>query len=256
MVGGRWRATITEWGALEPWDGSNTTDWFVAADDRWHRPQHESATRQVKLDGTPVVETRVRIPGGDAVQRVYSVADAGGLTIIEVTNESTLPIAVAFTGGGLVSRRAPTSAPAQGIDLPADAVIYPIGHQAVVAVARPHGEVAAGTALPDTVASADQVARGWLAQTQRASRLQLPDHALVDAVTSARCELLLNGPSIGPLRRATPTDRPTMAMSTRRRSCSESPNSCAWVTALRSGCQTSPSNWSDGRGLAPRSAPR
>jgi hypothetical protein len=198
VVGGHWRATITDWGALEPWDGSHATDWFVAADDRWHRPQHESATRQVKLDGTPVVETRVRIPGGDAVQRVYSVADAGGLTIIEVTNESTLPIAVALTGGGLVSRRAPTSAPAQGIDLPADTVIYPVGHQAVVAVARPHGDVAAGTALPDTVASADQVARGWLAQTQRASRLQLPDVALVEAVTAARCELLLNGPSSDP----------------------------------------------------------
>ena len=248
VVGGQWRATITEWGALEPWDGSSTTDWFVAADDRWHRPQHETATRQVKLDGTPVVETRVRIPGGDAVQRVYSVADAGGLTIIEVTNESTLPIAVAFTGGGLVSRRAPTSAPAQGIDLPADAVIHPIGHQAAVTVARPHGAVAAGAALPDSFASADQVARGWLAQTQRASRLQLPDVAMVEAVTAARCELLLNGP-------ARP-DRPTMAMSTRRRSCSESPNSCGWVTARRSGCQTSPSNWSDGRGPAPRSAPR
>ena len=42
--------------------------------------------------------------------------------------------------------------------------------------------------------SADQVVRGWLAQTHRASRLQLPDHVMVDAVTAARCELLLNGP--------------------------------------------------------------
>ena len=151
VVGGRWRATVTAWGAVEPWDGSTTIDWFVAADDRWHRPQHETSTRQATLDGTPVVETRVRIPGGDAVQRVYSVADAGGLTIIEVTNESTLPIAVAFTGGGLLSRRPPTSMPPQGIDLPADAVIYPIGHQAVVAVARAHGGVASD-ALPEGVA--------------------------------------------------------------------------------------------------------
>ncbi len=197
VVGGHWRATITPWGALEPWDGSNTTDWFVAADDRWHRPQHETSTRQATLDGTPVVETRVRIPGGDAVQRVYSVADAGGLTIIEVTNESTLPIAVAFTGGGLLSRRPPTSTPAQGIELPADAVVYPIGHQAAVAVARPHGGMAAGAALPDMVASADQVSHGWLAQTQRASRLLLPDASMVEAVTAARCELLLNGPAVG-----------------------------------------------------------
>jgi hypothetical protein len=192
VVGGQWRATVTEWGAVEPWDGSTTIDWFVAADDRWHRPQHETSTRQIRLDGTPVVETRVRIPSGDAVQRVYSVADSGGLTIIEVTNDSTLPMAVAFTGGNLLSRRSPTTMAPKGIDLPPDAVLHPVGHHSTVAVARAHGT---GSALPDVVASADQVARGWLAQTQRASRLRLPDSSIVDAVTAARCELLLNGPS-------------------------------------------------------------
>ena len=194
VVGSQWRATVTEWGAVEPWDGTTTIDWFVAADDRWHRPQHETSTRQTKLQGTPVVETRVRIPGGDAVQRVYSVADAAGFTVIEVTNESTLPIAVAFTGAPLLSRRPPTSMPPQGIELPADAVLYPIGHQSTVVVARSHGATA-GSALPETIPAADQVARGWLAQTQRASRLHLPDSEMVDAVTAARCELLLNGPS-------------------------------------------------------------
>jgi hypothetical protein len=194
VAGGQWRATITGWGAVKPWDGSPSIDWFVAADDRWHRPQLETSTRQTKLQGTPVVETRVRIPGGDAVHRVYSVADAGGLTVIEVTNESTLPIAVALTGGRLLSRRPPTSMPPQGIDLPADTVIYPIGHQSSVVVARSH-DATVGPALPEPIPSAEQVARGWLAQTQRASRLHLPDEAMVDAVTAARCELLLNGPS-------------------------------------------------------------
>ena len=163
VVGARWRATVSPWGAVDPWDGSGTIDWFVAADDRWHRPQHETSTRQTRVAGTPVVETRVRIPGGDAVQRVYSVADAGGLTVIEVTNDSTLPIAVAFTGGGLVSRRPPTSTPPQGIDLPADAVIYPIGHQATVTVARAHGR--APEVLPDALAQADQV--GLLVEQHR-----------------------------------------------------------------------------------------
>ncbi len=194
VVGGRWRATITEWGAVEPWDHSNAIDWFIAADDRWHRPQLETSTRQTKLDGTPVVETRVRIPTGDAVQRVYSVADNGGLTIIEVTNESTLPIAVAFTGGALLSRRPPTSMSPQGIDLADDAVLYPIGHHGTLVIARAHD--ASVTVLPEAMASAEQVVHGWLAQTQRASRLRLPDPALVEAVTAARCELLLNGPSI------------------------------------------------------------
>ncbi len=176
---------------MEPWDGSTTIDWFVAADDRWHTPQHETSTRQIRLSGTPVVETKVRIPGGDAVHRVYSVADGGGMTIIEVTNDSSLPIAVAFTGGRLLTRRPPTLVPPQGIDLSADAVMHPIGHRTTVTVARAHG---AAATLPESFPEADQVTHGWLTQTQRASRLQLPDAALVEAVTAARCELLLNGP--------------------------------------------------------------
>ena len=195
VVGSRWRATVTQWGAVEPWGGSATTDWFIAADDRWHRPAEESSTRQTLLAGTPVVETRVRIPSGDAVHRVFSTADAGGLTIIEVTNDSTLPIAVAFTGGGLLSRRPPATVPPHGIDLPAGTVIHPVGHKSTVTVALGHSD-GDSAGLPDVLPSAEQVSRGWLAQTQRASRLQIPDPTMVDAVTAARCELLLNGPRI------------------------------------------------------------
>jgi hypothetical protein len=78
----------------------------------------------------------------------------------------------------------------QGIDLPAGTVVHPVAHHTSVVVARPHG---AGAGLPSSVASADQVARGWIAQTERASRLRLPDRTLVEAVTAARCELLLDG---------------------------------------------------------------
>jgi hypothetical protein len=84
--------------------------------------------------------------------------------------------------------------PPQGIELPADAVIYPIGHMSTITVGRAHGGC---VSLPDVLPSAHQVAHGWLAQTQRASRLQLPDAAMVAAVTAARCELLLNGPAAG-----------------------------------------------------------
>ena len=195
VVGSRWRATVTPWGAVQPWDGSVATDWFIAADDRWHRPAEEASTRQTLVAGTPVVETRVRIPSGDAVHRVYSTADAGGLTIIEVTNDSPLPIAVAFTGGRLLSRRPPATVPPHGIDLPAETVIYPVGHRSTVTVALGHTDVGSD-GVPEVLPSAEQVSRGWLAQTQRASRLQIPDAAMVDAVTAARCELLLNGPAI------------------------------------------------------------
>jgi hypothetical protein len=186
---------VTGGGAVAPWGGAATTDWFIAADDRWHRPAEETSTRQTVLAGTPVVETRVRIPSGDAVHRVYSVADVGGLTIIEVTNDSTLPIAVAFTGGELLSRRPPSAVPPQGIDLPPGTVIYPIGHMSTITVAIGHSGTPTAT-LPEVLPSAEQVSRGWLAQTQRASRLQIPDASMAEAVTAARCELLLNGPAI------------------------------------------------------------
>ena len=75
VAGGSWRADVTPWGAIEPWDGSPSLDWYVAADDRWHVPSREPAVRQVRLSGTAVVETRVRVPTGDAVQRVFSIAD-------------------------------------------------------------------------------------------------------------------------------------------------------------------------------------
>lgn len=147
--------------------------------------------RQSRLDGTAVVVTRMRIPGGDAMQRVWTVPDAGGMTMVEIVNESSLPLAVAFTGRQPLSWRPPSNVGVEGIDLPGDTVVHPVGHHASLVVARPH---LADTVLPPYVPSADQVARGWIAQTERASRLRLPDRSLVEAVTAARCELLLNGP--------------------------------------------------------------
>lgn len=192
VLGQQWRAAVTPWGALEQWDGLGTIDWFVAADDRWHVPSAEPTVRRQTVDGTPVVETRVRIPNGDAVQRVYAVADHGGLTVIEVENSSPLPIAVAFTGAQLLASRPPAAVPIEGIDLPGPATVFPIGHHATLTVAISHGR--ATGQLPGGLPSATQVARGWLATCERASRLLLPDAALAERVVRARCELLLCGP--------------------------------------------------------------
>lgn len=193
VLGGRWRATVTPWGAVDPWDGSPRLDWAVAADDRWHRPEHEAAVRQVRLDGTPVVETRVRIPDGDAVQRVWSVPDGGGVTVVEVENRSPLPIAVAFTRPDLRTSRPPTDVPLQGIDLPTGSVVLPLGHHTTVAVALAHDGSGAG-GLPVGAASADSVVRGWLATANRALRVALPDTMVVDDVVGSICAATLCGP--------------------------------------------------------------
>jgi hypothetical protein len=195
VAGGSWRADVTPWGAIEPWDGTPSLDWYVAADDRWHVPSREPAVRQVRLSGTAVVETRVRVPTGDAVQRVFSIADGSGYTIVEVENDSTLPIAVALVGrDGVLTDRPVGAVPIEGIDLPAPRIVLPVGHRTTVRVAIAHD--GSGTVrLPASLPSASQVTNGWLSLTGTASRLELPaadrGGALAEAVTAERCELIL-----------------------------------------------------------------
>ncbi len=177
-----------------PWDGSAALDWHVAADDRWHTPATEVAVRQRHLHGAPVAETRLRIPGGDAIHRVWTVADGGGCTLVEVANDSPLPIACAFTRRDVLTNRPPADVPIQGIDLPAaTTVVVPIAHRTSVTVGLAHDGRGAG-ALPPRLPSAEATARGWVALAERASRLVLPDEGDVERVVAARCELLLAGP--------------------------------------------------------------
>ena len=140
-----------------------------------------------------MVETRVRIPEGDAVQRVYSVPDHGGLTVIEIENESSLPIAVAFTNGNLLSQRPPT-APIVGITLPQGSVAFPVGHHATLTVAIPHSIEARRDGLASGLPNAAAVTRGWLTTVARAGRLWLPDADLNERIIATRCELSLCGP--------------------------------------------------------------
>jgi hypothetical protein len=199
VLGRPWRADVTAWGAVVPQDGSPALDWHVAADDRWHTPEREVAVRQRRLLGAPVAETRARIPGGDAVHRVWTVADDGGCTLVEVTNDSPLPIAVAFTRRDVLTSRPPAHVPIEGIDLPAaTTVVVPIGHRTSVTIGLAHDGRGAGT-LAAGLPTADATARGWVALTERASRLVLPDPADVERVVASRCDLLLAGPPDDPV---------------------------------------------------------
>ncbi|HVW34252.1 MAG TPA: hypothetical protein VHL53_17075, partial [Acidimicrobiia bacterium] len=85
-------------GLVTPWVGGWSLDWWIGAEDRWHLPSRETAVRQTLAGSTPVVETAMRIPGGDAVQRVCAVPAPGGpeVVVVEVENTSVVPVAVAF----------------------------------------------------------------------------------------------------------------------------------------------------------------
>src|SRR3954471_7507037 len=131
-TGSPWRAVVTPGGTVVPADGSPPLAWWIAADDRRQHPGHEPPTRQHLVEATPVVETAVRVPGGDALQRVYAVA--GGWTVIEVENQSPLPFAAAFSHDRLrLSRpRSPLPPDAPG------AVAFGVAHRTTLRLVLAH----------------------------------------------------------------------------------------------------------------------
>jgi len=199
VLGRHWRATVSAAGVIQPWGNGDepSLDWFIAADDRWHVPSQEPAVRQRRIDNAPIFETRLRVPSGDAVQRVWCVADGGGYTVIEIENESTLPFAVAFSRNDILSVRPPTNVPIEGIELPEGSVVFPVGHHSTIRVALAHagGAMASPTLLPDGLSSVEQVTRGWSSIIDRAGRLELPEESVMAEIARLRTELALNGPA-------------------------------------------------------------
>lgn len=192
-IGSGWRGSVTGWGALDPSDGSGRCDWWIGADDRWHVPADEPSLRQRCIGGTPVVETSLRVPSGDAVQRVYAVADHGGLTVFEVENRSPLPFALAVSRADLLASRSPSAVAVA--EAPAGAVLYPVAHRTTLRLALAHDGRPAGVLPSSPVpASAEQVARGWRAFADRSGRIEVPDKAMVESLVAARCALALETP--------------------------------------------------------------
>ncbi len=82
--------------------GTNwSLDWWLGAEDRWHHPSMEGARSSTALDGSPVREHRLRVPGGEVGQRVgAAVVGAGSSSgpgvVVEVGNDSAVPVALAL----------------------------------------------------------------------------------------------------------------------------------------------------------------
>lgn len=92
---GSWRPAVDPAGLLSVGRGRPSVDWWVKAADRWVFPSRHTAVRQRAVDGTPVVETRLRVAGGDVIQRVGLARTAEDVAVLEITNETTVPVAVA-----------------------------------------------------------------------------------------------------------------------------------------------------------------
>ena len=195
--GAAWSAGVSAWGDLFVEDQERLR-WFIAADDRWYRPSRETTVRQREVSGVPVIETRIKVPGGDAVQRVYGVANFGGAIVVEIYNDSSLPFAVAFDRGDISTMREPSPTGVQGIDLPAGSAVFPVGHHATMraAVLVGAGFDAANRRLTaqeiESLPSFEQVERGWLGALQISSRVDVPNLSWSSVLTSQRCKVLLS----------------------------------------------------------------
>jgi hypothetical protein len=179
------------------------------------------------VDGLPVAETAVRVPGGDAVARVWVVAGAAAVAVVEIENASPAPVALAAvtegpvrlgvgrpigavatggtidevrrvvtTGGAVLTAATARAATDGAIDAsaraPAVARLVPVAHRTSVRFVVGLGPDT-GAALPDParLPGPDVAARGWRAVLDRAARVEVPDAALQEAVVTARARLLL-----------------------------------------------------------------
>ena len=97
-VASRWEPIVDPRGLVTTWFDGWSLDWWIGADDRWYVPSREapSRVRQQLVDATPVVETVMRIPGGEAVHRAYGIAGDDEFAIVEIENRSRLPFALAL----------------------------------------------------------------------------------------------------------------------------------------------------------------
>lgn len=260
-LGSAREAVVDPRGLVCPWFDGWSLDWWVGAEDRWHVPATSANVRQGLVGDAPVVETRMRVPGGDMIHRAYAMkataADGGDeLVVVEIENDSAVPVAVALAvrpydveGLSVIERidlhgttvtvdgrvamvlpRAPNEVAAStfhdgdssatvftgvaGTSFPTDlrcdagmaqaAFVYPLPHHQTLRVVVPlepahrtrlvgraRRRVRKAAGFPASIPTAEQVANGWRAQTDRGMRLVLPDERLQSAVDANRRYLLL-----------------------------------------------------------------
>ncbi|HEY1634112.1 MAG TPA: hypothetical protein VGF64_05090 [Acidimicrobiales bacterium] len=90
-------------GLVTPWYDGWSLDWWVESQDGWHLPSRDGGVDQRLVDGTPVVETTLEVPGGHAAHRVYAVTTSVSnprsgteLLIVELENRTRDDLVVAL----------------------------------------------------------------------------------------------------------------------------------------------------------------
>jgi hypothetical protein len=169
-----------------------TLGWLVGAEDRWHDPRDDAAVRRHRLLPAPAYETRLRVPSGDAVQRVYGARGRDGVAyvVVEVENASPAPFAIAFVLQSTSTRKRETVA--------VDGNIAGLHGRGVLVLPRPPMRWAAADAATGTTATViGGAAREGGFEAYEGRR---PEAALVYPVahrTTLRVALVLDGAPAG-----------------------------------------------------------
>ena len=190
--------------------GGDRVSWCVIAEDRLHDPSDSTTVRQAS-DGA-IVETAVRIVGGDAVARMFAVP--GGV-VCEFENASAAACAfavVAEGSAGLVhgprpaSQSCVTGSRSEAVERLAlgatdpgppnastsnpgtvTAFVWPVAHRSTI-------RIFVGEHHPGDAIGADDVRRAWSARLANAMRVDIADRVLQYAVDRARVAVLVEAP--------------------------------------------------------------
>ena len=97
MLDGESTFLVDGGGLVQPPGADWSLDWWIGADDRWYAPSREPSVRQRRRGPGPVLDTSMRVPSGDVVQTVYATSvDGRTVAVVEVANQSPVPVALAF----------------------------------------------------------------------------------------------------------------------------------------------------------------
>ncbi|HUR77585.1 MAG TPA: hypothetical protein VMZ22_06545 [Acidimicrobiales bacterium] len=171
-------------------------EWWIAGDDQWHVPAASPSLRQRCLDHTPVLESVMRVPGGDVAWRVAATATVdGGAIVAELANRASIPVAIGIAliapdGARPRNARRPAlhfTAPARSVadELGVELLVHPVTHGTTF-------RCSIGATSLDELPPIDAIVRGWQTLTRQCAQIDLGDPTANDVLTAARASLLLH----------------------------------------------------------------
>ncbi len=145
-------------------------EWWVLGDDQWHAPAATSSLRQRAVEHSPVIETSIRVPGGDIVWRVGASVDG---VVIECQNLAAIPVALGLARVDNATNEV------------RELEVFPVTHGTTWRRALDNYN---DRDVPDL----DNVVKGWQALARHGASISLGDPTLDDALAAARVSVLVH----------------------------------------------------------------